>query len=137
MSSTTDANPLASPPSTTNYLVFVVDNWGCAGTDNVTVAVNPAADDGQSSKSRNGFDARLFPNPATELIYVNFEGIEELENVRFEVLDMPGRRIIESILPAAENNQLQINVSGWQPGQYFAQIVIGNEVVTKKFMVMK
>jgi len=41
LSSTTIANPVASPTSTTIYTVTVNDVNGCSGTDNVTVTVNP------------------------------------------------------------------------------------------------
>jgi len=34
------ANPMASPPSTTNYVVTVTDANGCSSTDNVLVSVN-------------------------------------------------------------------------------------------------
>lgn len=42
LSSDTVSNPVALPPSTTTYTVTVTDVNNCAGTDNVTINVNPA-----------------------------------------------------------------------------------------------
>lgn len=49
LSDTTIANPIATPPSTTTYVVIVSDQIGCSNSDTVTVAVNPLppADAGQ------------------------------------------------------------------------------------------
>lgn len=41
LSSTTDANPIANPPTTTTYSVTVTDANGCSATDQITVTVNP------------------------------------------------------------------------------------------------
>lgn len=43
LSSTSVANPVASPSTTTNYTVLVTDVNGCTGTDQVRVTVNPSA----------------------------------------------------------------------------------------------
>ncbi len=40
LSSTTIANPVATPAATTTYTVLVTDNSGCTATDNVMVTVN-------------------------------------------------------------------------------------------------
>jgi subtilisin-like proprotein convertase family protein len=41
LSSTTIANPVANPTTTTNYTVTVVDESGCTNSDQVVVTVNP------------------------------------------------------------------------------------------------
>ncbi|MGC9330681.1 MAG: gliding motility-associated C-terminal domain-containing protein [Bacteroidales bacterium] len=41
LSSTTVANPIASPASTTTYTIVVTDGSGCTASDNVLVTVNP------------------------------------------------------------------------------------------------
>jgi len=43
LSSTSAANPTASPAATTTYTVSVIDANGCTGTDQVLVTVNPTA----------------------------------------------------------------------------------------------
>ena len=41
LSSSTDANPIATPNTTTIYTVVVTDGNGCSASDNVTVTINP------------------------------------------------------------------------------------------------
>lgn len=41
LSASNIANPIATPASTTNYVLTVTDTAGCTGTDNITITVNP------------------------------------------------------------------------------------------------
>ncbi len=61
LSSTSIANPVANPTSTTTYSVTVRDANGCEGTDQVTVIVTPgdAVDAGQDVTTCDGQSAQL------------------------------------------------------------------------------
>ncbi|MGC9331781.1 MAG: gliding motility-associated C-terminal domain-containing protein [Bacteroidales bacterium] len=65
LSSTTVANPTASPTSTTSYTVVVSDGNGCTATDNMTVTVNsnPVADAGSNESICDGNNVTIGGSP--------------------------------------------------------------------------
>ncbi len=65
LSSTTVANPTASPTATESYTVTVVDGNGCADTDNVTVTVTdgPIADAGNDQTICVGGNVEIGGSP--------------------------------------------------------------------------
>ncbi len=60
------ANPNASPPSTTTYVVLVSDSKGCSDTDTMTVTVNPnpVADAGVDVEVCQGTGASIGGSPS-------------------------------------------------------------------------
>ncbi|MBK8498597.1 MAG: gliding motility-associated C-terminal domain-containing protein [Flavobacteriales bacterium] len=61
LSSTTDANPIASPTATTTYTVTLTDGNSCTATDDVIVTVNPlpTVDAGEDAWLCQGFQTDL------------------------------------------------------------------------------
>jgi len=61
LSATNVANPIASPTSTTGYIVTVTNSNGCSATDDITVTVNslPTADGGTNDTICNGDTTQL------------------------------------------------------------------------------
>ncbi len=65
LSSTSDANPTASPDTTTTYTVIVTDGNGCSSTDDITVTVNPipSVDAGPNDTICNGDSVTIGGSP--------------------------------------------------------------------------
>jgi len=65
LSSTTVANPTASPGTTTTYTVTITDANGCATNDNVVVTISPgpSADAGVDKSICNGFNTVIGGSP--------------------------------------------------------------------------
>ncbi len=66
LSSTTSANPVASPLSTTTYTVTVTDSAGCTATRSVTISISPTvvANAGADRTICNGASTTIGGSPS-------------------------------------------------------------------------
>lgn len=67
------------------------------------------------------FQYSLFPNPSSDFIYLNDKGKKDIEGVRF--YDMEGRLIKE--FKSTNNNRF--NISGFERGCYFMEIILSKQ----------
>jgi hypothetical protein len=73
----------------------------------------------------------IFPNPATNAIYINFKGnIEQITNS--EIYDLFGRNMYQSSI-----YQSVIDISSFEEGIYFLKLMLLSGNITKKFMISK
>ena len=89
------------------------------------VNYTPASSIGGASKrlkdeSTQQLPFAIYPNPAKEMIFLNFE-VGDQENVTFELYDVLGKQ--QTISRLSATNQHQIKLSNVQPGIYFYRIV--------------
>jgi hypothetical protein len=80
-------------------------------------------------------DVRLFPNPANQFLTLQFDE-ETTSEIPVTIFDLEGRETMSTVLPAGETSS-QLNISSLTSGMYLVKAVIGNEVVMKKFSVVK
>ena len=113
-----------SPTSNTTYSVTGTTEHGCTGTANTTVQVNTAVSDYD-----NAGGILLFPNPATHTVTLQADG-NGATMKEAAIYDATGRVVFRS---NADVNKMEINVSDWESGIYFACIISGDSVVVKKF----
>lgn len=78
---------------------------------------------------------KLFPNPATTQLTVDFVAPQETE-VQLTIRDFTGR-IVQQINTTGGQNQEKIDVSNLQSGYYYLQMTAGEERKTEKFVVVK
>ncbi|MEX1001745.1 MAG: T9SS type A sorting domain-containing protein, partial [Crocinitomicaceae bacterium] len=76
----------------------------------------------------------LFPNPATEIIYIGYQIKETEDNVQFSLINTNGE--IKLVQPLYENNQA-ISVLDVEPGVYIYMITSGNEVIKKSRLIIR
>ena len=77
----------------------------------------------------------LFPNPTNNLLNIHLD--ENLDGkIQLNILDIQGRRIQSEILRLGRGeNELEVDVSQYSNGIYFAQFRKGEQVYTRKFVV--
>ena len=81
--------------------------------------------------SANAFS--VYPNPATSFVTVDFNGGQNGEPARVEVIDLQGRKIYSS--GATRAPKLQLSTSQYGKGIYIIRINKGTESVTKKLII--
>ena len=67
----------------------------------------------------------IYPNPAREYLIIN-TGLEQ--QLTYEIFSQEGIRM-------TKGNEKRINISRFEPALYFIQVYIGNETLSKKFLV--
>ena len=73
----------------------------------------------------------LFPNPASEKIYLDFPG-EEASGNEVSVYDLTGRKLFSEKIAAGDN---AVDISTLAQGMYFLEIKNDKGIVLKKFEV--
>jgi hypothetical protein len=83
--------------------------------------------------------SNVFPNPAVDLITINFE-LTENKKVTIQLFNSLGQEmeINQSTNGSKGLNSIQLNIATLPEGIYFAQLLLeGNTAVTKQFVVKK
>jgi len=93
------------------------------------VAFELSAKDVTGVEVVNGNEARVWPNPASDVLFVTVN-----EKATVTLLDVKGRVVVETIAYANENNE--INVANLPAGVYLVKIV-GKKVTETKIIVQK
>ena len=94
-------------------------------------------DETSSTVENEPFDLKtslkVFPNPTADFINVEFYNSENGKNGHLVILDAQGKVITQEILSDFGKNSLQIDVSNFPAGHYFAKLKIRHRVETVKF----
>jgi len=84
------------------------------------------------NESDNDVTLDLVPNPASQIVRINMEGIENFNNVSINIYDMLGKSV-GSISQITNSNSL--NIEGYNKGVYFVSIMRnGNLIRTSKLI---
>ncbi|MBI4645284.1 MAG: T9SS type A sorting domain-containing protein [Bacteroidia bacterium] len=79
----------------------------------------------------------VYPNPANKYFTVEYQSTEEFENIRFEIVDVLGRTIKQSIVNGT-NVKLNIETSDIEQGVYYCRLYNGDKKLDiKKFVISK
>ncbi len=74
----------------------------------------------------------LYPNPASERVFVRLPEEEHIDAVRIDVFDAAGRSV-----PVTAQPQQGFSVSEWAPGLYYVRIYTRKEIVTLPLRVVR
>jgi hypothetical protein len=76
----------------------------------------------------NSLEISLYPNPSKHNLHLKFNTNTKSD---IKILDAKGQLITHFF---SNENQLLINLSGFKPGVYIIQIIIDNQLITKRFI---
>ncbi|MDQ3190730.1 MAG: T9SS type A sorting domain-containing protein, partial [Bacteroidota bacterium] len=115
LSSTTIANPVATPAVTTTYIVSMTNSAGCVDSDTVTVfVVNNTSI--QENELSNGFISS-YPNPFKDNVNIDFaRNLTANDNATLILYDMMGKEVKR--FQSITGNKLIINREALAPGIY-------------------
>ena len=119
----TTAAITVAPTSTTTYTVTGTTQYGCTATASKTVQVSSSVAD---YADEGGI--LLYPNPATHTVTLQADEGKTMQKVI--IYDAMGRTVFSN---EAEMHKVDINVSNWTSGIYFAHITVNGNVAVKKF----
>jgi Secretion system C-terminal sorting domain len=87
------------------------------------------------SREKTFNELRVYPNPATSVIFVEFNGGID-KNAIVSVVDLYGRELITA-KKWSGINQLSVDVSGLNPGLYIIAAQTNNHLLTRKVSVIR
>jgi hypothetical protein len=76
----------------------------------------------------------LFPNPADEFIYVNYE-MSSSDGAELTVFDVYGKMVLQRDLSASQGT-VRLLTESWAAGHYLLKMQNGMEVITKRFVIL-
>lgn len=129
-----DGSPFASEANPVHEYVFpgvymvtlVATNPLCGSAITLTVDATSSTKQGSADESRIG----LFPNPATELLTIQFVNFDGHKNIR--LFNTNGQLIFEK--KEVEDQQLEIGLSAFPSGIYIVEITSGEGIFVGKFL---
>jgi len=83
---------------------------------------------------RKHLDFSVFPNPATDVLHLNFDG-QQFTGVQVKVLNQLGQQLISRELPDKQVSSNSFNVSEWAPGIYTFVLESEQEQNTRKVLI--
>jgi hypothetical protein len=124
-----------TPATEYEYLIrsnCAIDNSDWSDTTYFTT--NASKMDGSIGSASSIF-AHLFPNPADEFIYVNYE-IGSDNPAQLAVFDMYGKAIYQRTLSDSETT-IRLSTKMWASGHYLLQMKNGMELKSERIMIVK
>jgi len=85
------------------------------------------------------FDFNAYPNPANEIINLQFNNIDKEGMVDFRMYDLSGKLVFQkrmNLIPES-GDLLQIETSSFNNGLYLIQVIIDGQQVTKRIIISK
>ena len=78
---------------------------------------------------------RFFPNPATEILNVQFDLPEATEDLKLRMTNTLGMIILDRYLGTLQNDQIELDLATLATGAYFLQVTDGKNAFTRKIVV--
>ncbi len=127
-------------PKNINYTVKlnVVNSYHCANEYDSSINITVSDIDGTINPDL--YDLSIYPNPFTDKVLLKFY-LPQNSKVKISIMDMKGNVLF--MQPdqnfGAGPNQIEINPSsaGLSPGTYFVNIVINDQLISKKIVLIK
>ena len=135
LSDSTTGMPFAKPDTLIKYFLQVIDTLGNISVDSILIGIIDCDTVGiDASTPLSVRRIRVYPNPASGLIIIEFEEILHQEGV-IEIYDNIGRKVMETVLKQGEN-KYQITTKKLESGIYFyklqaAQSYNGKIIISK------
>jgi len=114
------------------YYVTITDAAGCSYMDSVFVQ------DGATQINSIGLAlfVDLYPNPTNSTAVLDF-GLAEEHAVQIRVVDVLGQVMQENYYTNTKSLKYTIDVHDYPSAVYFVQLVVDNEIVTKRLIVRR
>jgi hypothetical protein len=77
---------------------------------------------------------KVSPNPANNFLQIDLDALEQISSIQ---LFNANGNLIRNIEMTEQNNSIKINISDLSSGLYYAKVIAGKLVKTKKFVVQK
>ena len=88
-----------------------------------------------TTQTIEGFDVNVYPNPSSDFVIIDWT--TDLQNMIYITLfDMAGKMISEQSF-AATQDKISLNMSELASAQYFLEVKVQNNSVTKIFRITK
>ncbi|MCC9168985.1 T9SS type A sorting domain-containing protein [Pontibacter harenae] len=127
------ANPVATPDSTTTYMLTVSDAAGCAMTEEVTLTVNSVTGIGNS---KDELGITIYPNPSNGTFYITSAGELNKASMLLEIYDSLGRSVYrETIETPGRKLNLNIKLPSYSKGLLFLRLSGGKVNIVRKITV--
>ncbi|WP_052598769.1 T9SS type A sorting domain-containing protein [Aureispira sp. CCB-QB1] len=120
-----------------NYLRPNVNSPNTNSLNDVTTIGNHQALTTTETITNSNLSTRLYPNPTTGKVTLEIKS--DLANNQIEyitIYDVTGRKVQE-INTQTSQNSFDINLSSQQAGVYFVEMMINQELITKRIVLMK
>lgn len=117
--------------STQTVSIIVENSDGCIAYD--TVGVNII--DCSGINEVNGLTYHIYPNPATEMIYLTIESVNE-NSVQYQIINHLGAVVkVSGVFELAEGNQtIGLNIEDLAPGNYILRLLNNEETHHLRFV---
>ncbi len=79
----------------------------------------------------------LYPNPATDVVNMELDLVEDLNNAVVRIVDLNARNVLEVYYDKLSNQTLTYSVANLSAGTYFLKIQSDKGYITKKFTITK
>lgn len=101
-----------------------------------TCIVNVVTTTGITDFTANSLAIRVYPNPATNNVLIDFENSDAQGRAVVKIIDILGKKVYESGT-LVETQSLNINTTNMKNGVYFINLQIGTKSVNKKLIIQK
>lgn|GEM_PF-756297 len=129
----TAANPIATPESTTTYMLTVTDTQGCTSVQFITIIVDPCTGIDINILNKH---LSIYPNPASQQI--NISGLDPSLNGRVQIeLINPLGQMIRKYTPVSPSpsGAYELSVEGLLPGLYYVRIYAGKIFLVRRIQI--
>jgi hypothetical protein len=82
-------------------------------------------------------DIIIYPNPASDKIYVETDNLSVSGNITIQIIDILGQVRYNDNSITTQNNIKQIELANFENGLYFVKIISGNNVIIRKLIIQK
>jgi len=79
----------------------------------------------------------VYPNPATEVVNMELDLVEDLNNAVVRIVDLNARNVMEVVYEDLSSQTLSYSVANLAAGTYFLKIQSDKGYITKKFTIVK
>jgi type IX secretion system substrate protein/sialidase-like protein/putative serine esterase DUF676 len=119
-------------PSTNGSYAVIVSNNNCTDTSRC-ILVNSV---GISNKSFNG-EFEIYPNPSDGTFIIEITYPDYTGNISIKVFDLLGKKVLEKNDNFETTYNGKFDLSGFAIGQYMLRVALGDELVTRKLILLK
>ena len=99
--------------------------------------VNPYFEVSTNNPLDEANTVKIYPNPATEVVNMDLDLVENLNNAVVRIVDLNARNVMEATYENLSSQTLTYSVANLSAGTYFLKIQSDKGYITKKFTIVK
>ena len=108
---------------------------GITGTYGLDIKLKRNVGNGIENPSAAADLIKVYPNPASDIINIDFSSIHE-KIKKLDIVDLTGKRVFTESNPD-EKTKSQISISNLPPGLYFLQLGTDNGLINKQISIVR